>query len=807
MIIDVKSISLCLISIILISCGGGEEVESSAISYKTDVQSQLREPVEDESVFVEDEQSLEEDSTTCVDHYYADKVEVLFEECKACHSSLGLAGSTAFVLGDETKLNQDFILSYMLENPNKIIEKNSGVLQHQGGALFDAEAIETLNTFKTYSTNLPLCQEDSTPVLSSTLSRSNIILMDYTQTLNKVTNVFYNRDAYENEKQSVKSKGELAAYLDSIMQDERFYTWLMYKFNDIFQIDQYLSNAGTGNAYIPTPSYKWYYGYKNIDEKKWWTIQKGVNYGHVRQSLELIAHVVRQERNFNEILTADYLLVNPFTAVSWDLNNSDVYPDNTLSGFIFDDSKSYNEYAQNEFKEVKPKVYGTYKKHSPNIDEYPLAGILTDQMFLWKYRTTATSRNRNRANFIAKVFLDLDIETLSLRSGGDTDPENKFSNPTTQNPDCTVCHYVLDPIAGNFHNFFAQYGSLFYRPRVGGWFDINEEDMFPVGYSMMEPLPIENRDNSLQWLAKKMVNDERFPRAMLKHFYNFLTAKQLLNKPKKEMENYEQKLQAYLLQEAIVDDILLKFENSGRNAKVLIKELIYSELFRSVGFDVETNSIDLDAFVDDARMLTPEQVKAKLDDKMPTTRPEFDGVVRSEWKFIPKTYNLLYGGIDNGYDNRRDFDMNAIKAGIQKRIAFNAGCKSLAFDIFFPKGELSNKVYTPYVERNTIPNSPENILKIKKNIQYLYKHLHNEDIGIDSEEMLSAYALLVQTYEDFKAEGSTRMIPVCSAGQSVNGVYQRNDIDDSYMVRTWSVMVNFLVDDYYFFTNVNKRGN
>ena len=88
----------------------------------------------------------------------------------------------------------------------------------------------------------------------------------------------------------------------------------------------------------------------------------------------------------------------------------------------------------------------------PLITDYPHAGILNTKVFLERYPTTATNRNRARSRWTYYHFLGLDIEKSASRT---TDPVAlaDTNNPTLRNPACTVCHRIMDPVAGAFQNY------------------------------------------------------------------------------------------------------------------------------------------------------------------------------------------------------------------------------------------------------------------------------------------------------------------------------------------------------------------
>ena len=90
--------------------------------------------------------------------------------------------------------------------------------------------------------------------------------------------------------------------------------------------------------------------------------------------------------------------------------------------------------------------------------------MLNTQAFLNRYPSTETNRNRARARWTFYHFLGVDIEKSAPRT---TDPIAlaDTDNPTLKNSACTVCHQVLDPVAGAYQH----YGDIgFYHESRGG---------------------------------------------------------------------------------------------------------------------------------------------------------------------------------------------------------------------------------------------------------------------------------------------------------------------------------------------------
>jgi hypothetical protein len=189
----------------------------------------------------------------------------------------------------------------------------------------------------------------------------------------------------------------------------------------------------------------------------------------IREPLELIAYIVENDRSYKEVVTADYTMVNQFSAMAY---RADV----TFDEPMYDDDGFYDRSHLNTFKPAKN------SGHIPSIDDnvvdqdagiysiaeyhdWPHAGVLSTPAWLTRYPSTDTNRNRARARWTYYQFLGVDIEKLAPRT---TDPVAlaDTNNPTMKNPACTVCHERMDPVAGAYQsfgdggNYLNQWGGL-----------------------------------------------------------------------------------------------------------------------------------------------------------------------------------------------------------------------------------------------------------------------------------------------------------------------------------------------------------
>jgi hypothetical protein len=176
----------------------------------------------------------------------------------------------------------------------------------------------------------------------------------------------------------------------------------------------------------------------------------------IREPVELIAYIVESDRSYQEVVTADFTVVNQFTALAYRADVNFDYPVTDDDGFV-------NQLHLNTYKPAKntghiPMLDNKFDAeigHTNSVFEYhewPHSGVLSMPAWLGRYPSTDTNRNRARARWTYYHFLGVDIEKSAPRS---TDPVAlaDTNNPTMNNPACTVCHERMDPVAGVYQSF------------------------------------------------------------------------------------------------------------------------------------------------------------------------------------------------------------------------------------------------------------------------------------------------------------------------------------------------------------------
>ena len=281
------------------------------------------------------------------------------------------------------------------------------------------------------------------------------------QTLRRAAIVFAGRVPTDAEYAAIEGAGDeeedgsedaLRAAIRGLMKGPGFHEFLIRGSNDrlLTDRDEVVIDPGSTDEFVDFTNlfHSMAASGASDDELHSWKLE--VQYGIRRSPLELIAHVVENDLPYTEILTADYIMANPHAAEVYGAPTAFDDPENVHE---FRPSEIVSYYRDDESKETENTQFGMHVLDPGNLaTDYPHAGILNTTVFLLRYPTTATNRNRARSRWTYYHFLGHDVEKSASRT---TDPVAlaDTNNPTMLNPACTVCHSNLDPVAGAFQNY------------------------------------------------------------------------------------------------------------------------------------------------------------------------------------------------------------------------------------------------------------------------------------------------------------------------------------------------------------------
>lgn len=732
------------------------------------------------------------------------------EKCGSCHIQGEGSLLSEFDLVPTTEagfLTRNFdvikdISSYEQDGISVFLQKPLGKLDHGGGTIFTSEEdpeylklVELVNRTK----KAEACPDTEARYLAG------VQMTGPTETYRKAALVLAARLPTAEENKAVEEQGWAAVdvLLDNLMQEKAFYERLKEKYNDLMLTDFYLSGdfdvIGDGEQYDP----RWYeqidtndpdlikkYGAEDGEDLRnkleQWT-QRGV----ARAAVELISYTVKNNIDYRNIVTADNMVFNPFSAKAFKIPESEI---------TFENDADPNEF--------KPARLGGYES------EFPHAGVLTDPIWLQRHPTTQTNRNRHRAKEVLFLFLGNDILKAAERPIA-IDENSLADNPTLNNQDCTVCHAAIDPIAGAFRNFqptFQNDNSQFaYRPD-SAWFP----EMFQTGFKTTD-MPPSQYPKATQWLGQQIANDPGFAFAAVFMAYRAFTGNEPLSPPQEGSENFDEELTAYLGQYYTFSKLAEDFMNKHNyDFKKLVKDLVMTPYFRAINTagDIDPMQVRHLTAVGSAHLLTPEQLNRKLENVVGIRwTPAYDSYRTPNLldgnPFSGEGYKILFGGIDSRNTTVRITSPSGIMANVAERMGLEVGCRLSNAEFSIPQDQ---RQFFKEVELLDEPQDanfrdvPDAITVIKGTIVHLHERLLGEKLDINSEEITRTYDLFVDVWKD----GKVNVVPVdtnypweCTSERNyISGTYipeeTRLHDDGLYTGRAWAAVLAYLLTDYDF---------
>jgi len=683
---------------------------------------------------------------------------VLEQSCVDCHRAGNLASTTKLVFDPLSSRNSFArLLNYSLvtEQAAFLLDKPTGKTIHGGGQNFtdDSASYQALVTW--------LGQRDSFGQCQGTVKNlwQGVNLLSSQQTLRKAAILLAGRLPTDAEKTQLSEQGDgsLKALIRSFMVGDNFTQFIEEGANSQLLTDKWSNDRtpaldliydGGRFPYVQTRIGPLQEAVDNaVDDAARLQAQQALgvtwqntNFGLSQAPLKLISNVVNNEQAYSQVLTANYVMVNPYS--------NDVYH----TGLSFSDTEDKDLWQQAQ-------ITDGYAN-----GDIPHAGLLTDTMWLARYPSTDTNRNRARARWAYYFFLGVDIEGTATRAT-DAAALMDTNNPTLNNSACTVCHIVMDPVAGAFQNF-GDGGH--YRD---SW---NGNDSLPNSYKetddyhqgdlwygdMLAPgfngttMASSSDEASLRWLAYEMVADERFATGTVKFWWPTIYGNELIVVPTAtEDSDYAQKLAAYNAQQSLIASFADGFrlgsagtaENGSLNLKDLLVEMMVAEPFRAQSLaeasEGESEAGSEISSMGVGQLLTPEQLDRKL---QALTGRSWQHIWNAENNQLLEDYYGLFGGIDSDSVSERATELNTLMSAVAGRISQEMSCR-LVIDEF--EKPLTQRLLFNLVERSDTPSSNEAAVRAQVNqlIDHLWGSQVLTELAIEQEQ---AYQLFNAVWQD-----------------------------------------------------------
>jgi len=680
--------------------------------------------------------------------------------CEGCHTGTPPLRDTpnGFEFPIEPPTASDFevfrtVANIDFNNESLITVKARGGATHTGADRFpdgvnDPDWVE----FADFVARARACEVDP-----GTGNTEKVMLGTGYEQLHRIVSTLGSRTPSVDETNLVATAGDqtsidaaLDAIMDGLMNEAPFHERVGEIYNDLLLTDKDADDRGdvANNFDLDAFSNRDYYE-DNFSGDTRNNLREKTNYGIARAPLALIEYVVANDRPFTEILTADYLMVNPYSAVIFGVNAGD-------GSFPFNSDNNEANHDVNDFRPVSNLV-----QQVGDQAQVPLAGVIATHAFLARYPSTNTNVNRARARYVFDYFLGIDIEDLAARDGLDLD-NVVGAVPTFEDPQCTVCHIVMDPIAGLFtkrdnEGEYDEDNSFRHNQTTSG-----VPRMVPAGYSIdpADVLPTSEQNRPLQWMAQRLAADDRFADRTVRTVLRGLTG-------------IEATAPSTI---AFINDTKNRFVASNYNFKALVKDILISDYFRAQNLAV-TEAPSEYADIGAGRLLTPEELDRRI---RAVAGANYDWRGPNSNSGLGGRHYMLYGGIDSDTVIARTTEPNSLMDGVQERIANQVACERVANDL------ANNGSLFPNVDATDTPDNQSGEDAIRQNMVYLHRLLLGEDRAVDDVEVGATYQLFL----DVRSVGDTSIPSQCRA----NGV----STDTNGTVLPWMAVVTYLLNDYRF---------
>ena len=730
---------------------------------------------------------------TLQDRFFEDEVWAKVGErtCLRCHNAEGDAADSDFVLSPSGSVHDS---SWIQQNcdafskmawakagdPSRLLTKVTGGLDHGGGQALkpDSTGYRILERFVR---RLNPQGNELAPVAPPDDYKAppffeGVEKISPRRLLRRVTLSLVGRLPTAEERTAIeKDPTAIDLILDRILQEDSFYVRLKEGFNDIFLLTGIEENPYTLLSYDHFPVSRTWTNDFDLShvpqaerERAGWKLTADYNEALRREPLEMIAYIVRNNRPFSELATADYIMVSPYSARGYG---------------IYEEIKSQFKNADDPFEYV-PARLKALKSHDKTQESatgmYPHAGFLSMFHYLRRYPSTETNRNRLRARMFYQHFLGIDIMQLAPRVTDASAVAVKYKIPTMQASDCVVCHKTIDPVASLFQDFnFEGY----VIPRKDGWY----ADMFQAGFEG-EDMPASERWRAPQWLGERAVKDPRYAIAVAEQVYCLMMGRKVMQAPE-DIDDpvFGAKRRGLLAQRQMIEEVAKRYTETTFNLKDAIKTLIATDFYQVDGLATIARHPQRQAELNDigvVRLLSPEQLERKI-----------GAIFGKPWGRLntetDREFNILYGGIDALTITERNADPSGAMGALQRMLANEIACRHVAADFHV---EASKRLLFPQIELTDLPGDAAADQKIRHAIVSLCQQILGREWTSDHPEVERTFQLFAKTVAAAKAQGnySPRDIWACSGMDA----FQLPDPD--FTQRAWRSVVTYLLRQHEF---------
>jgi hypothetical protein len=358
------------------------------------------------------------------------------------------------------------------------------------------------------------------------------------------------------------------------------------------------------------------------------------------EALELVAHIVKNDRPFTEIGTADYTVANRL-------------------------------FQRNGQRMPYPMEAVTTADWRPThyLDGRPHAGLLSTSAFYEVWDTNNTNKNRRRANrwsivFHCYNFLDTPVD---VTRDVDNSNDDAVLEAVTSRSDCKACHATLDPLASFL--FPLDHADSLESDNPEGFWSPDHSEYWRTA-NRRPPAVYGVPGTDLRDLGRLLTADHRFSECQTKRAFELL----FLRRPQTNAEL------------TTAADIATQWSTlDNYNFRSLVRRWMLSDAYRNRPVDndpawvrrvsperLETLIADLTGFVWTREAQVEEGVIAP---PIPRLTSERDG------------FKIVLGGLNGVSVTRRAYSLNAPVTLVHRKLASLAATHVVATDLALPNAQ------------------------------------------------------------------------------------------------------------------------
>ncbi|OQX00223.1 MAG: hypothetical protein BWK73_49155, partial [Thiothrix lacustris] len=263
---------------------------------------------------------------------------------------------------------------------------------------------------------------------SDEVAPDGVLLMNYSDTLRKASLLLLNRLPTQAETDAANTEEAYRVTLRQMMDAKGAMDAFVYRAGHEVFLSSGAASIGSGSGLSASD----FPAINSLTQDE----KNAASDAERKEPVFLLQYLVGNDKPWTDALTADYTVTNPQLAKALGAK--------PVSG-SFTNAKDAKELRPVRIPQVSARYPGKAFAH---------AGVMSTNAWLSRFPTTDTNRNRHRASRLYKQFMALDIEELAQRPLDDSNNGN-YLVPTMQNPNCMVCHTIMEPVAGAFRDWGA----------------------------------------------------------------------------------------------------------------------------------------------------------------------------------------------------------------------------------------------------------------------------------------------------------------------------------------------------------------